>query len=383
MKEWTVQRFLQKCFSNYQATHGLPLYQIQAAEKLMSCRTERLGGHAAYCEEGHLNGIWYNSCKHRSCPQCSAMKSEQWLQGTESKLLKCQHHHWVFTLPHALHPIWNFNRELCQQLLFESVRKTLQQLSKDEKYLGATPGCMLALHTWARNQVFHPHIHCLISHGGLDINGDWKTPRRKSFLPAKPMMQLFRGKYLAGLKRALKKGLLVIPAEMSQQGIINLCNKYGRQDWVVYCVKPYEYGDGVAKYLAKYIRGGSIKSSQIINMTEQTVKFRYKSHQTKQVEYLTLSHSDFMKRLLSHMALPKKQQYQFIGLYHSHCRNKLNIARSLLGQRPVMDVGKVSWQQYLRLQGKQARCVTCGKPISQLKRLESEMEVKQLKLALI
>ena len=197
------------------------------------------------------------------------------------------------------------------------------------------------------------------------------------------MMQLFRGKYLGGLKNALKKGTLVIPKEMTEQNVINLCNKYGRQDWVVYCVKPYEYGDGVAKYLARYIKGGSIKNSQLINVTEHTVKYRYKSHQTKQTEYLTLSHSNFMARLLSHMALPKKQQYQFTGLYHSHCRDKLNTARSQLGQADVVEIKKVNWQQYLKQKGRQVLCTKCGKAITQLMALEPSMEAQQLELMIM
>lgn len=136
----------------------------------------------------------------------------QWLQKTEALLLNCQHHHWVFTLPHDLHSLWRHNREYCQQIFFQCVRKTIQKLSKDPRYLAATPAYLLALHTWARNQVFHPHIHCLISHGGLDDAGDWQTPKRKSFLPAKVMMQIFRGKYLDALKTALAAGTLVIPA---------------------------------------------------------------------------------------------------------------------------------------------------------------------------
>ncbi len=169
MKENTVQHFLNKCYFDYQQTHNMPLYQIKAVEKMMACRTEALGGHAVYCEEGHLNGVWYNSCRHRGCPQCSAMKTEQWLQQAESLLLDCTHHHWVFTLPHDLLDIWRFNRSLCHTLLFQSVNQTIKQLSADKKYLGAAPGMLLALHTWARNQTLHPHIHCLISHGGLDV----------------------------------------------------------------------------------------------------------------------------------------------------------------------------------------------------------------------
>jgi len=381
MKESTVQGFLQTSFTLYQKSHRLPLYQIKAAELLMRCRTEALGGHSVYCDEGHLNGVWYNSCRHRSCPQCNALKSEQWQQRAESLLLDCKHHHWVFTLPHDLHTIWRFNREFCQQLLFKSVRETLQKLSRDPRYLGATSGVILALHTWARNQTFHPHIHCVISHGGLDPSGKWKTPKRKIYLPAKVMMMIFRGKYLGALKEAVKAGDLVVPTNEREQKVINLCNKLGRKDWVVHCVKAYEHGRGVAKYLARYIRGGAIKNSQILHISEHDIKIRYKSHQTKQTEYLHLSHEEFMQRLMSHMAVPRKPHYQMVGLYHGKCREKLNKARESLGQSAVEAIVEFNWQEFIGNQGKSACCVECGKPLNQLRAIEREVYLAELKFS--
>lgn len=383
MTSSTVQSFLKQSLYTYQKTHAMPLYQLKAAEQLMTCRTQALGGHAVYCEDGHLNGVWYNSCKHRSCPQCGALKSAQWLQKAEELLLNCQHHHWIFTLPHDLHPIWNYNRALCQQIFFQTVRETIQKLSKDKKYLAASPGYLLALHTWARNQVFHPHIHCMVSHGGLDDSGSWQQPKRKSFLPAKVMMQIFRGKYLDALKKALEAGALVVPTNQTDQQVINLCNKLGRKDWVVHCVKPYEHGVGVAKYLARYIRGGAIKNSQIIHIGEQTVRFRYQSHQTKQTEYLTLSHDNFMHRLLSNVAIPKKPQYQMLGLYHGRCREKLNTAREALGQEEVTKAELVNWKDVIEKQGQRGRCKQCGKPLTQLRPVANQEELAQLKISLM
>jgi len=371
----TVQTFLKASFTHYQNTHALPLYQLKAAEKLMRCRTEALGGHSVYCEDGHLNGVWYNSCRHRSCPQCSALKSEQWQQRVEARLLNSKHHHWVFTLPHDLHEIWRFNRAFCQQLLFTSVRETIQKLSRDPRYLAAMPGVILALHTWARNQTFHPHIHCVISHGGLDSKGKWQAPKRKCYLPAKVMMMIFRGKYLAGIKKALAADELVIPTNEREQQLINLCNKLGRQDWVVYCAKPYEHGHGVAKYLARYIRGGAIKNSQILHLGNEHIKLRYKSHQRQQTEYLRLTHVQFMQRLLSHVALPKKPHYQMVGLYHGKCREKLNQAREALGQLAVNEIKVLDWQSFVKRQGAVACCKQCGKTLNQLRPLEKEMNL--------
>lgn len=285
----------------------------------------------------------------------------------------------MFTLPHDLHPIWYFNRALCQRLFFQSVRKTIQKLTKDERYLAAIPGFILALHTWARNQVFHPHMHCVISHGGLAASAQWREPKRKCFLPAKVMMQIFRGKYLAGLKQALADNELVVPTGQETQQVINLCNKLGRVDWVLHCVKPYEHGFGVAKYLARYIKGGPIKNSQLLSIANNRVVFRYQSHQTKQTEYLKLSHEQFMPRLLNHFAIPRKQQYQMLGLYHGGCKGKLNQAREQLGQRAVKASIELSWQAFLESNHQVSRCEQCGKPLILLKPLINEGEMSQLK----
>ncbi len=227
----------------------------------------------------------------------------------------------------------------------------------------------MALHTWARNQVFHPHIHCVISHGGLDKGGLWQLPKRKSLLPAKVMMAIFRGKYLEGLIDALEARELVLPTGQQGQQVINLCNKLGRIDWIVHCVKAYKHGHGVAKYLARYIRGGAIKNTQLLQLTKDSVLFRFKSHQTKRMEYLKLSHEQFMMRLLSHFAIPRKPQYQMLGLYHGLCKDKLNLAREQLGQSEVKSTTTLDWQGFMESNHRMACCETCGKPLVQLRPL--------------
>jgi hypothetical protein len=170
---------------------------------------------------------------------------------------------------------------------------------------------------------------------------------------------------------------------MTEQGVINLCNKLGRKEWVLRCVKPYQHGGGVAKYLARYIRGGAIKNSQILNISEERVRFRYKSHQTKQTEYLNLKHDDFMQRLLDHIPIPKKQQYQFVGIYHGCCRAKLDKARAHLGQVAFQKVEKIDWKDYVASKGKQQCCKECGKPLTRLMDLKEMEETERLEILAI
>ncbi|WP_375320581.1 IS91 family transposase [Aliivibrio logei] len=367
MGKHTVQTFLQKRFESYSKNHRLPLYQLKGISRLSSCRTSSMGGHALYCDNGHLNGYWYNSCGHRSCPQCGALKREQWLKKVDSFILDTSHHHWVFTLPHELHEIWRYNRALCQQTLFDSIRKTIQILSADERFLGAKVGCVLALHTWARNLTFHPHIHCLVTHGGLGNDG-WVEPKKSILFPARVMMKLFRGKFIAALRAAMNKGELNYPESLSKQNVLNLFNKWGVFDWVVHCTKPYSHGAGVVKYLARYVRGGAIKNSQILHVSNKEVRVRYKSHQTKKTEMLRLKPNQFIERILSHIAIPKKQQYHFVGLYHNRCRERLNTARQYLGQERIKDMSPLLWREYAESKGQVPCCDECGGKVTVLAR---------------
>jgi hypothetical protein len=196
-------------------------------------------------------------------------------------------------------------------------------------------------------------------------------------------MRIFRGKYLEALKKALAAGDLVVPTNEREQHVINLCNKLGRKAWVVDCVKAYDQGHGVAKYLARYIRGGAIKNSQILQVGKRHIKIRYKSHQTKQTEYLNLSHEEFMRRLLSHLAVPKKPHYQMVGLYHGKCRAKLNKARQGLGQTDVAKRDELNWQAFMGKQGKVACCAECGKPLNQLRRVDDKVDLASLNFSIM
>ena len=134
---------------DYARTHPLPPHVRKAARAIMQCRTSALGGHIQACPDGHTTRIWYNSCRHRSCPQCASLQTERWLTLQQARLLACDHYHVIFTLPHDLNPLWLANVPVMTTLFFQAVRDTLGTLLADAKYLGAQPGIIAALHRWA------------------------------------------------------------------------------------------------------------------------------------------------------------------------------------------------------------------------------------------
>lgn len=359
----TLQGLLEQHLPKVLHTIKLPLYQHKALERLSVCRTQSLGGHAQYCPKGHLNGIWYNSCKHRACPQCQGMAKEEWLRNTHNILLNCPHHHVVFTLPEALNDLWRFNRELMANVLFQSVNETLQQFARDPKYLNAEPGLLSALHTWGRNLSLHPHLHVLISHGGLNTEGQWVTPKKKHLFPQKPVMMVYRGKLLDKLRKHLSRGELALPTGSARHQVKAELNKLGRREWVVYFCERYDDANGVAKYLARYVKGGPMRNQQLKRVGENDLTFSYKSHQTKRREKLKLSHEAFVLRLVQHIPLPKKQTVRYSGLYSVRKRDRLNEARKQLGQRAVHRRVKLDWKVYLKSLNIIVTCDRCGLPI--------------------
>ena len=217
----TIQAVLQQHFDSYAAEHRLSLQQWKAANALMSCRTAALGGHVQRCEAGHLVGVWFNSCRHRNCPRCNALKNERWLKQQREKLLACAHRPVVFTMPSELRVLFRWNEALFTDALFDAVRDTMLTLVRDERHVGGTPGMMLARHTGSRSLAEHPHIHCQVSEGGLSPNGDWVSHIRRCVLPVKVVMSLSRGKVLHRLRTLLGDGDLILPGSLSARALNN------------------------------------------------------------------------------------------------------------------------------------------------------------------
>src|SRR5215475_9428228 len=336
----TLQTIFQDAFPAYEQTHPLPAHVRRAAHAIMQCRTAILGGHVQACPDGHMTRVWYNSYRHRSCPQCAYLQTERWLARQRARLLVCDHYHVIFTLPHELNPLWLANVSMMTALLFQAVRDTLCTLLADPRYLGAQPGILAALHTWSQTLVLHPHMHCLVTGGGLTAAGDWKAVRNGFLLPARVVMAVFRGKMLATIRHALACGALTLPEPMGPQQVLNLLNRLGhprKTKWNVRIMERYRHGAGVVTYLARYLRGGPIKNARLVAFDGARVTFTYRTRQegTAAPQRITLPVADFLQRWLLHVPMPQTRVVRSYGLYHHAHTEALAHCRAALGQPPV------------------------------------------------
>jgi len=357
--EATVQKIFEKGYATYEQMQRLPAQIVKAARSIVSCRTAILGGHIQACPDGHYQRQWYNSCKHRVCPLCAYTQIERWLSRQKARILNTDHFHVIFTISDELHPLWRYNCEQMTQILFKSATDTLFELLEDPKYLGARPGFIASVHTWSKTLLLHPHLHCLVSGGGLLAN-QWVSVSRGFLLPFRVARDKFRGKIIAGIRKALHKDELVLPEGMRVQQVDNLLNKLGRKKWNVHLKETYAHGEGVLVYLARYLRGGPISNRRIFAIEDGHVSFNYGR---EKIQLMKLPLCEFVGRYLQHVPRPNSIRVRSYGLYHQNRKADLQLCREILGQGPVEEAGFLDWQSLCEELGERhpEQCPICGK----------------------
>jgi len=338
-KSPSLQRILQLYWPAFARTNAMPGFVHRAAYLLAHCRTAVLGGHVKRCDQGHVLDVYYNSCRHRGCPACTATPRANWLAKWQAKMLDSPAHHVVFTVPNELVPLWRMNKSRFTSALFQAASQSLLTLLADPQFMGAKPGLLAALHTWSQTLAAHPHCHFIVTSGGLASDGTWKTAKKDCLLPCRVLMAMFRGKLLAKLRRLLTSGKLALPPERSLPQTLSLLNRLGRTVWNVRLLERYSRAEGVTIYLAKYLRGGPIGNRRILTCRQGQVKFTYLDRRDRQAprrKTASLAAVKFLKLWAQHIPPTGLHTVRAFGLYASGSRQQLNQARAAL-QQPAYD----------------------------------------------
>jgi hypothetical protein len=327
---------------------------MQAIE---GCRTALLGGHVDQCDHcGHLE-ISYNSCRNRHCPKCQFLRKEQWIETRRKDLLPIPYFHVVFTLPAELNPLFLRNRRVLYELFFLSVSETLRELTKDPKRLGAAIGFMGIVHTWGQNLMDHPHIHCIVTGGGLSLTKDrWISCRKGFFLPVRVMSKLFRNKFLDYLKKSYESSELAFYdsiGHLRQPKAFHLFRRqFYQKNWVVYCKPPFNGAEGVLKYLSRYTHRIAISNERILKLEDGQVSFRWRDYSDGDKEkIMTVAAEEFIRRFLLHVLPAGFVKIRHYGLLANRSRkNNIALCRELLGSCKTETQDKdipATWQEYL------------------------------------
>ena len=292
-----IQNIL-RCYKNQ--LPAMPLKQLKALDAITRCRTAAQGLSAYECEHENRQTLIAHSCRHRSCAVCGDRQRRQWIEAQKRRLLDVPHFHCVFTLPHEYQSLWRYNQKWFVSTFFDVVRSSLMDSLGNEKRHGITPGVLMAMHTWGRQLTLHPHIHCVVTGGGLDREGQWKETGR-FLLPGRQIRALYRGRFQARIKEAFETGELMLPPDQNAREFDRCYRTTYTKPWCVKIERQYAHGKGVLLYLSRYLRGGPIHPAQIRRCDSGGIGFIYKDHRDKRKKELTLEPREFIRRLLQHV----------------------------------------------------------------------------------
>lgn len=295
----------------------LPRDQLRAMRSIERCRTPALGGHAWRCPHCGRERFSFHSCGNRHCPACGHDDAREWLRRQEALRLPVTYHLCTFTLPEELRAVVRSHPREGLAILFSASSSALLDLCANPKWFGAKPGATGVLHTWTRALLYHPHVHYLVTGGGLAPDGSWREAGPKFLVPVLALSPVFRARFRDALRKRLPEVFAAIPKEV------------WRQDWVVHS-KPVGNGDQALRYLARYLYRVALADSAILAHDEKTITFRYRDSETGKGRKMSLPVQEFIRRFLQHVLPSGFVKIRHYGLHHPTRRKTLALVRAAL-----------------------------------------------------
>ena len=325
-----IRHLLQTKIFSHPSAARFNSYSKSVLRNLSRCHTIDIGMHVYQCNKCQQIHYQYHSCGDRHCMCCGGIKREQWIQDRMSELLPTKYFHIVFTLPQELRSICMGNRKVMFNLIFECAHYTILKLSKDPRYLGATPGITSILHTNGQDLSFHPHVHSIVSGGGIDYDGKWIKEKRKNGLflfPRRAMEKIYKSRIMHRIRHLQKKNKLQIHDVNAYHKIMN---DIGFKKWNVYAKAPFGGPEQIIEYLGRYTHKVAITAHRILKIDQENITFKYKDYADRnQVKEMVLPHEEFLRRFEQHI-LPKRYVKIRHAGYLTHKNKNYRIADILL-----------------------------------------------------
>ena len=370
MSRSKIQQIFDYSWNDYLYNHNLSFEQERVGYSIINCKTKKMGYNVSTCSDCGHTEIHNNSCRIRNCPNCQAVLKEVWIDSRKSEVINASYYHVIFTVPAELRPIVYANQELLYSLLHKCSAESVLELAKDDKYLGASPGIIQVLHTWGQDLHFHPHIHSIISGGGLSKDLKLKKSRDSFFIPINVLQTKYRKKFLILLDKLYKSGKLSIPD--SCQKFRNLYewnefrDKLFNTHWNVHIKETFNGFGNAIEYLGRYTHRIAITNSRIINVTQNGVTFRTHNYKTGEDESVTITNEEFIRRFMLHVLPSGFQKIRYYGFLNNRSKKKnlqiiFTIQRhqrytSMLSGLSMDEVLKKVWNYDIHI------CPCCGKP---------------------
>lgn len=369
MNKSKIQQIFDYGWNDYCHSFQPSSVQAKAAHSIMNCKSAKLGCNISICQDCGHTDFHHNSCRNRNCPNCQAILKELWIDQRKSEVIDAPYFHVVFTVPAELNALIYANQELLYSLLHRCSAETLLELSSNPKYLGATPGIIQVLHTWGQELNFHPHIHCIVSGGGLSKEQNMKLIDRNFFLPAKALGKKFRGKFLASLGAYYQAGKLKLSSSCNRLHNSYVWNELKdslyEKTWCPDIKETFNGFGNAIEYLGRYTHRIAITNTRIASVTKKQVTFTARDYKNKSVlKTVTISNKEFIRGFMMHVLPSGFQKIRYYGYLNNRSKKKnLTLIFRIQGHRKfkamftglsIADVLKQVWNCNVHI------CPECG-----------------------
>lgn len=332
MSKFTIQDIFITYGDEYIKNHKLSKEQWKVLTAIKNCKTKELGIHISTCEDCGVEFIGFNSCRNRHCPMCQGYAREKWIQKESSYLLDSKYFHIITTVPVELNDIFLFNQRICYNILFRATSESILTLAEDPKWLGAKVGMTSILHTWGQTIEFHPHIHSIVTGGGLK-NNKWISCDKDYLFKVQVLGSLFKKKFLYYLKHEFNN--LVLNDDLKD---IKSFNKFleplYNKTWITYIEPPKGKAENVIEYVGRYSFRVAISNDRIVDVKDGLVTFEYKDYKdNSKIKQMTITAEEFIRRFLLHVLPDNFTKIKHYGiLSNRNKKNNIRLCRLLISR---------------------------------------------------
>lgn len=369
----TIQQVFTKFKDSYLEKYTPNYEQSKAMSNIINCRTERLGTRIYKCETCGKQVFTYDSCKDRHCPNCQNYKKEKWIIDHQEDIINTPYFHIVTTTPVELHHIFYHNRREMYNLLFKASVETIMELAKDKKYLGAKVGITAMLHTWSQTGNYHPHIHMIVTGGGINNQGKYEYSKEDFFLPIKAVSRLFRGKLLYYIKQSKTLKYYNKYEHLNEKkNLESYLRPLYEKEWVCYCKEPFKNVGETYNYLARYAYRVCMTNDRIVDITDTHVFFKYRDRKdSSKTKIMKIKGEEFIRKFLLHI-LPKGfMKVRYYGLLAGKGKKERIKRLKQLTNTAIKEIIKRTKLEILnQIVGKDvSKCECCGGELKLIQRL--------------
>ena len=338
MSKYTIQDIFKLYIKDYINVYNLSNEQWKVVNAILKCKTEILGFHTITCEHCGKTYSSFNSCRNRHCPLCQSYAREKWINNESNYLLDCKYFHIVTTVPSELNELFLYNQKEMYNILFKATSDSILELCEDTKWLGAKPGITSILHTWGQTLEYHPHIHSIVTGGGIK-NNHWVSTNKDYLIKVQVLSSMFKGKFLSMLKHID----LNLPKHLKHLKDIKKLNKFLEplylKDWVTYIEPPKGRTENVIEYIGRYSFRVAISNERIKDISNGFVTFEYKDYKdNSKIKTITISAIEFIRRFLLHILPNHFVKIKHYGLLSNRDKKSMiKLCRILIGSKVFSD----------------------------------------------